>query len=399
MKAEQDAGAKLRAEMEEARGKLAMQEEINRALQKEIPAMLLAKMKMAKKQKEDDEEQAFNLEEEMSALRARIELQIANSQKMSLLSKLFDLAAEKYKSQLVACRTKQYSRELIRNECLFGGHSSVAELFFKACPPHVLAQHLFKKEDGSLNTDRFDIAFHGTRGSVPAAHNIMCEGFDPARRSGQALGRGTYLASQVITSMGYTSDALLVVLVYKPEGLPPSYSPEMLAMYYPPGATTNFGPVYLHQQGAIFVVDDPIDRSCTYTLPLGCGFAHSLVTATNRTATLTRSCQCAVKQALQIVEENNNHNSDNNSSAPLTPSDFNGKRLYYREVGAEAEYKRLEDGTKRYLLNTLYKTKSSNSGGNHFVVVGENQTACSVEMKKLRMHEIESRKQYELAVW
>src|SRR3989338_2588808 len=150
IQAEQDARAKLRTEMEEARGKLAMQEEINCALQKEIPTMLLAKM--AKKQEEDDAEKAFNLEEEMSALRARIELQIVNSQKMSLLSKVFDLAAEKYKSQVVLYPTYQYSHELLRNECLFGGYSSVAELFFKACPPHVLAQHLFKKEDGSLNT-------------------------------------------------------------------------------------------------------------------------------------------------------------------------------------------------------------------------------------------------------
>mmetsp|Transcript_80950 Transcript_80950/g.217095 ORF Transcript_80950/g.217095 Transcript_80950/m.217095 type:complete len:438 (-) Transcript_80950:179-1492(-) len=92
--------------------------------------------------------------------------------------------------------------------------------------------------------DQAVLAWHGT-GSYSSVASIASDGFDPARRRGQAYGRGEYFAFKASMSMGYagnTKRLILSMLLMEPET---SKVPDIC-----------------------YVVDNPRDLSMSFCLPV-----------------------------------------------------------------------------------------------------------------------------------
>jgi len=91
------------------------------------------------------------------------------------------------------------------------------------------------------------IAFHGTsRAGIPA---ILCGGWDPARRAGQAYGPGEYFGATPNVPFGYVKDGETQMIV---AGILPN------------------APRTDHHGGEIVVVNNPPDNPTTqYVVPLG----------------------------------------------------------------------------------------------------------------------------------
>jgi hypothetical protein len=89
------------------------------------------------------------------------------------------------------------------------------------------------------------LVYHGTP-SVGNAERIMCEGFDPNKRSGQSLGPGEYFADKLETSLGYAAGTGAVVLC----------------------AVLNQPMSVSRKNNEYTIVNTPKDRSAAYALPL-----------------------------------------------------------------------------------------------------------------------------------
>ena len=187
--AEREKNAKLQREVDELKFQLQVQKDTSRLFDEQLM-----------KNKDNNSKSNFIkiAEEELKALREKVQIEALSLSRLPLLSKVFDIAAERFKQSTGSCNYSKQYPSLTRSECLFSGVSPVAEQFFKACPPHVFAQ-VIDPNTGDLNAKHFDIVLHGTRGAVPAALNIQCTGFDPKRRAGQAMGPGEYCVSAFFT--------------------------------------------------------------------------------------------------------------------------------------------------------------------------------------------------------
>jgi hypothetical protein len=101
--------------------------------------------------------------------------------------------------------------------------------------------------DGTLAKDVL-LVYHGTP-SMGNARRIMCEGFDPNKRSGQEYGRGEYFADAPRTSLQYAGNtgAVMLCAVFIRTAI---VSRERISGEY------------------YTIVDTPKDRSAAYALPL-----------------------------------------------------------------------------------------------------------------------------------
>jgi hypothetical protein len=91
------------------------------------------------------------------------------------------------------------------------------------------------------------IGFHGTK-SVEALRDILTNGFDPSRRSGQALGRGEYFGRDPTIAAGYDSLQCITVNL----------------LLHVPAVITNRA-----DTSQVVVMDNPTNRSETFCLPIG----------------------------------------------------------------------------------------------------------------------------------
>jgi hypothetical protein len=99
--------------------------------------------------------------------------------------------------------------------------------------------------DGTLAKDLV-LVYHGTP-SVDNAERIMCEGFDPNKRSGQQYGPGEYFADRLETPLGYARGTGAVVLC--------------AVLNQPMNVSRKSKDYYT-------IVNTPKDRSAAYALPL-----------------------------------------------------------------------------------------------------------------------------------
>jgi hypothetical protein len=103
--------------------------------------------------------------------------------------------------------------------------------------------------DGTLAKDVL-LVYHGTR-SVENAKRIMCEGFDPNKRSGQEYGTGEYFAETPKTSFGYAGNTGAVMLC---------------AVFVRPAVVSR---IWMDAvRDTYTIVNTPKDRSAAYALPL-----------------------------------------------------------------------------------------------------------------------------------
>jgi hypothetical protein len=104
--------------------------------------------------------------------------------------------------------------------------------------------------DGTLAKDVL-LVYHGTP-SVENAEWIMCEGFDPNKRSGQDYGRGEYFADTLrVTPLQFASGTGAVMLCAV------LIRPSIVSRIWTDAVT-----------GYYTIVDTPKDRSAAYALPL-----------------------------------------------------------------------------------------------------------------------------------
>jgi hypothetical protein len=104
--------------------------------------------------------------------------------------------------------------------------------------------------DGTLAKDVLLLVYHGTR-SVENAQRIMCEGFDPNKRSGQEYGRGEYFADTLRTPLVYAqrTGAVMLCAVFIRAAVVSRTRERENKEYYT-------------------IVNTPEDRSAAYALPL-----------------------------------------------------------------------------------------------------------------------------------